>query len=393
LFGKWFPDHRNTATYDNFDQAFDALTRDEVDMVMGSQNQLLIQTNFRELTGYKTNIVFDFPFESTFGFNKNKDILCSIVDKALRLTNVNEIAAQWTRRTYDYTAKLARAQRPWFIGAIVLLLCVIVVFAHALRLTKKKARAERLAMEASAREQTVSADNAALDRLNRMKSDVIATISHESRTPLAVLASYAGLVSMELKARGMDEQMTADLDKIAFEAQRVANLIDGMSKLSRQKEISSKRTILDISELVRQTARLYEHILERGGVKLEMDAADDLPSVFGNPEELTQVMFNLLQNAKNHTEQGAVTVKAQSGGEFAVVTVTDTGAGIPPSLLPQIFERGISGGEGGSGLGLPICKEIIESHGGEIRVDNKQNKGTAVTFTLPAYKAEDAYGQ
>jgi signal transduction histidine kinase len=105
-------------------------------------------------------------------------------------------------------------------------------------------------------------------------------------------------------------------------------------------------------------------------------------------------MFNLLQNAKKHTEQGSVTIKANSGdcGKIIVVTVTDTGTGIADSLLPQIFERGVSGGDG-SGLGLPICKEIIQSHGGEIRIESEQNKGAAVTFTLPVCKTEDTYGE
>ena len=231
-------------------------------------------------------------------------------------------------------------------------------------------------------EHALAADNAALDRLNRMKSDLISAVSHEARTPLAVLASYAGLVSMELKDKGMDEQITADLDTIVFEAERVANLIDSMRELSGQKEATAKWLSLDIGEIIRQTARLYEHILERGNVKLLTAIPEQLPPVFGSPEELTQIIFNLLQNAKNHTGSGSVTIAAKTAQGFVEVTVSDTGSGIRPEFLPHLFARGYTGGKG-TGLGLSISKEIVESHGGEIRLTSEYGIGTAVTFMLP----------
>ena len=234
-------------------------------------------------------------------------------------------------------------------------------------------------------EHILAADNAALDRLNHMKSDLIASVSHEARTPLAVLASYAGLVSMELKDMGVNEQISSDLDTIAFEAERVADLIDSMRKLSGQKENAPKRTVLDIGEIIRQTSRLYFHILERKGVDLFTDIQTNLPPVFGSLEELTQVLFNILQNAKNHTESGSVTVSTESEFGFVTVTVSDTGRGVSPELLPHIFERGVTDGKG-TGLGLHICRNIVESHDGTIAVANREIGGTSVVFRLPEYK-------
>lgn len=245
---------------------------------------------------------------------------------------------------------------------------------------------ERRAMEAELRERTLAADNAALDRLNRMKNDIIDTISHESRTPLAVLASYAGLLSMELREKDLGEQASEDLDTIASEASRVANLIDSLRKLSQQKETTAQWTVLDIGEILRQTVRLYGYIVERGGIALETDIPDSLPSVTGSPEELTQVVFNLLQNAKSHTESGNISVSARYADNAVAVTVSDTGSGIAPELLPRVFERGVTGTKGGAGLGLSICKEIIKNHGGEIKIESEPGKRTAVTFSLPAHK-------
>jgi PAS domain S-box-containing protein len=128
-FRSWFPDHKNTILYENTDAAFNALERDEVDMVMANLSQLLMLTNYYERTGYKANFVFDFTSESTFGFNRNEAILCSIVDKALHLVDTRGISGQWTRKTYDYSAKLARSQRPWFIRAAVLFFCILVLLS------------------------------------------------------------------------------------------------------------------------------------------------------------------------------------------------------------------------------------------------------------------------
>jgi signal transduction histidine kinase/DNA-binding response OmpR family regulator/ABC-type amino acid transport substrate-binding protein len=128
LFHTWFPDHKNTVEYISSNAAFIALGRGEVDIIMTNLSQLLMQTNYNERSGFKANFVFDFAFESTYGFNKNETILCSIIDKAIRIVDTKGISGQWIRKTYDYNAKLVRSQHPWLIGAAVLLFCIIVFF-------------------------------------------------------------------------------------------------------------------------------------------------------------------------------------------------------------------------------------------------------------------------
>ena len=127
MFRLWFPNHMNTVEYETIDLTFDALERDEVDMVMSSQNQLLILTNYYELSGYKANFVFDRSFDSVFGFNKDETVLCSIIDKALPLIDLKGITGQWVRRTYDYREKLVSSRLPWLLGAAALLLCVLIL--------------------------------------------------------------------------------------------------------------------------------------------------------------------------------------------------------------------------------------------------------------------------
>jgi PAS domain S-box-containing protein len=129
LFQSWFPDHENTILYQNTYAAFKALERNEVDMVMANLSQLLMLTNYYERTGYKANFVFGSVSESTFGFNRNETILCSIVDKALRLIDTGGISGQWMRKTYDYSVKLARAQHTWLISVAALFFCILVLLS------------------------------------------------------------------------------------------------------------------------------------------------------------------------------------------------------------------------------------------------------------------------
>jgi PAS domain S-box-containing protein len=139
-FMRWFPNHKNTVEYESTNAAFDALERGKVDMVMATLNQLLMLTNYYERAGYKANVVFNFAFESTFGFNKNETVICSIVDKALGCIDTRAISGHWTRKTYDYSVKLAQLHKRWLICASVLLSFVLVLLFI---LFKRKVRTEK----------------------------------------------------------------------------------------------------------------------------------------------------------------------------------------------------------------------------------------------------------
>ena len=154
LFRSWFPGHADTVQYDDFSSAFAGLDRGEVDMVMGSRNQLLIQTNFRELPGYKANIVFRYPFASVIGLNRNETVLRSIIDKALRLIPTEEIAGAWARRTYDYRVKVAQSRLPWLLGAVLslsgVLVLLVVLFRRSREEVERMTRFQNVLMETMA---------------------------------------------------------------------------------------------------------------------------------------------------------------------------------------------------------------------------------------------------
>ena len=129
LYNVWFPNNSNEKYYNSMDEALDALERDEIDLLMASENVLLALTNYREKPGYKINILFRTPIEESFlGFSRNEEVLCSIISKAQHYIDANKIEKDWTSRTYDYSRKLANDRALYFsVFAAILLLTLIIM--------------------------------------------------------------------------------------------------------------------------------------------------------------------------------------------------------------------------------------------------------------------------
>ncbi|MDR2716955.1 MAG: PAS domain-containing protein [Treponema sp.] len=127
VFKKIFPNHRHLVEYDTQEEVWNSLKQDEVEVIFACNRRLLIYTNYYEEAVYKLNLILNHSFDSSFGYNKDAVILKSIVDKTLSIINTNNIANQWMHKTYDYRYKLAEAQRPWLIGALILFFLVLVL--------------------------------------------------------------------------------------------------------------------------------------------------------------------------------------------------------------------------------------------------------------------------
>jgi len=128
VFKKWFPNHMNNIEYESTDAALKALQKGEVDMVMANQRSLLYLTHYMEHPYYKANVVFDYTINTHIGVNLNEEILCSIIGKALSGIDSKGIADHWMKKTYDFRSKLAEAQMPWIIGAVIMSLCIVALF-------------------------------------------------------------------------------------------------------------------------------------------------------------------------------------------------------------------------------------------------------------------------
>ncbi len=221
----------------------------------------------------------------------------------------------------------------------------------------------------------------------RMKSELFADMSHEMRTPLTVMSGYAQYAVEQIRMSGVNEQTLADLATIGEEAKRLSEMADGTLKIlmTANREGPREATEVDIGVLAARLAHLFGAIATRKGRKLTAEIEKNIPSVSGDMDGLTQLLWNVLQNAITHSD-GDIILLAKQDGNGVKLTVSDNGAGIPPELLPHIFERGVSGREGGSGIGLAICLETAKRHGGELQVESNPETGTVVTIWLPTSK-------
>jgi len=270
------------------------------------------------------------------------------------------------------------------VAVLVFALCkAVAVFAESnARQLKEAAQNKRLADE-----------NAALESLSRMKTEYLANISHETQTPLTIISTSFQLISTLLndaKLEGGEWKISADdgnlINEAVVDAQesilRAKRITQSNLRLASMQESREKMTVIDISNLIINGATIRKGLAGKRSNRLNINVPENLPQVFGNVDNLTQVLDNLLTNANNHTKDGDITVTASANDKMITVTVADNGAGIPTDILPHVFKRGISG-SGGTGIGLALCKSMINTHGGEIFLESEQGKGTAVTFTLP----------
>ncbi|MDL2220425.1 sensor histidine kinase [Eubacteriales bacterium OttesenSCG-928-N14] len=237
------------------------------------------------------------------------------------------------------------------------------------------------------RERALARQNEELDRINAMKNDLLANLSHEMRTPLTVMSTYAQLAVKSLKSQNVDAQTTDDLSTISDEARRLAEMASGFLELFGAQQATRETAVLHIDGIITQISRLFEPLTARNGNRIELQLSADLPPTLCSADAFTQVLWNVLSNANTHTQNGSITIETQSTGDEILVCIADTGRGIDAALLGSVFERGMTTTEG-SGLGLPICKEIVEAHGGSIWVESQTESGTKLCFTLPVYRGE-----
>ncbi|MDA8145245.1 MAG: ATP-binding protein [Thermaerobacter sp.] len=233
-------------------------------------------------------------------------------------------------------------------------------------------------------------------KLDELRRDFVANVSHELRTPLTILKSY--LETLLGGAVQQDRRLTRRfLLVLQRETDRMVRMVNDLLQLSRldYQQGPGERRSVDLAALLREVTGGMALGLERRGLALRLGLPSTLPGVSGDPEQLKQVLNNLLENAVKFTPRGGrVTVEVVVQEQAVYVKVCDTGMGIPPEDLPRIFERfyrvekGRSRQHGGTGLGLSIVRQIVESHGGAVWAESQVGQGTCVTFSLPRPKID-----
>ncbi len=235
--------------------------------------------------------------------------------------------------------------------------------------------------------------NKKLKELDQLKSDFISIVSHELRTPLTSIKAFAELIIMK-PGMAMDRQQKL-LGVINSETDRLARLINDILDLTKIEagKLSWHITELSVDEVIKNSVANMQSLADNKSILVSIQMEPRLPAFSGDRDRLVQVLTNVLSNSIKFTPQGGrIEVAArfvQTPRPQIVVSVADTGVGIPEEDLELIFEKFQRSGDvltnntEGTGLGLTISRQIVEYHGGRIWVESTVGKGSTFTFTLP----------
>jgi signal transduction histidine kinase len=224
----------------------------------------------------------------------------------------------------------------------------------------------------------------------RLKSDFVANVSHDLKTPLSVIRMYGETLEM---GRVADEARRRDYYRvITRESERLSRLIDNVLDFSRIE--GGRRTYelapTAVEPLLREAVDAFAYPLAQHGFKVEVRVAPDLPEVALDADAIGQALANLLDNAIKYSGEGkAITVEAAIVDGQLAVSVADEGIGIPAAEQPRIFEkfyrvgRSDTQGRRGSGVGLALVRHVVEAHGGRVTVDSRPGEGSRFTLWLP----------
>ncbi|MBU7006024.1 ATP-binding protein [Phosphitispora fastidiosa] len=234
-------------------------------------------------------------------------------------------------------------------------------------------------------------------RMDKLKDEFLANTSHELRTPLNGILGIA-----EAMLRGsegdLNEEQRQNLSIVAVSTRRLANLVNDILDYSRLKHRDIKLSLkpLRVEAVIETTLNVFRQLTDRQQVEISSVIPGGLPPVMADENRLAQIMYNLVGNAVKFTRQGYIRVTVKESGEMLEVCVEDTGSGIPEEKFDDIFksfeqvDTSITREYGGTGLGLPITKFLVESHGGSIWVASEVGKGSKFTFTLPTAEEQAA---
>lgn len=237
---------------------------------------------------------------------------------------------------------------------------------------------------------TIETDVTELRRQDELRRDLIANIAHDLATPLTSVQGFSEALADDVITNAQVRQETAQL--IGREVQRLRRLVGDMQNMTSMESgrLHLDLAPLDLYALVNETFEVVGFECEQVGITVHNEMPPGIPLVLADSDRITQVLLNLVDNARRHTPAGGtITIGAKPDDQRLTVWISDTGTGIDPTDLPHIFERfyradrSRTTATGGSGLGLAIVKAIISAHSGMIRAESQPGQGTRITFTLP----------
>jgi signal transduction histidine kinase len=228
-----------------------------------------------------------------------------------------------------------------------------------------------------------------LRQLHQHKTEFVQNLSHELRTPLTFVKGYVQLM-LEGAMGEINLEMRRALSVVEQRTEGLIRLVNDIISLEKVEVGIIKFQTISLVDVARNSVVGAAMIAKKAGLRIDLEAPDNLPLVYADPDRLGQVFDNLLGNAIKFSPSGStITVRLSRSGDFVHADVEDHGIGIPADKLDRIFDRfyQVDGSTtrryGGTGLGLAIVKTIVESHGGRVVVESEVGVGSSFTFILP----------
>jgi signal transduction histidine kinase/streptogramin lyase len=292
-----------------------------------------------------------------------------------------------TGESVDFSIAPAYYQTHWFRAACLAFFLVVIWMLYRLRVHS----VERRYLERSHAEEALRNARAELAHISRVNTlgELAASLAHEIKQPIgaAVTNAEACVLFMNRDQPDLAEAREAALE-MARDARRAAEIIEHVRSLYRKD--STHREKVDLNELVREMVMMLQNEAQRHSITIHMDLSKALPNVLADRVQLQQVLMNLMLNGieamRNTT--GELSIKSELGGDGQVViSVSDTGVGLPRGNADQIFDVFFTTKPQGTGLGLAITRSIIEAHGGRIQASANSGPGATFQFKLPVIEA------
>lgn len=225
--------------------------------------------------------------------------------------------------------------------------------------------------------------NESMEQTKELQENFMAIMNHEMRTPLTVIAGYADLSARKLEEEEQpDEEMIRNLKLVKQEALRLGRIVKNSDESARMSIVSGQKETVSIRKLFVDARDFCLPIVEKNKNRIVIDCSDDLyvSCIYDN---MLQALYNLILNASKHTRQGTIRLKAEKKDEEILIYVIDNGGGMNEETKKHAFESGYTT-DGGRGLGLALCKEIVEKQNGRIWIESSSSKGTVMAISLPA---------
>lgn len=287
----------------------------------------------------------------------------------------------------------------WYQGPTLMLPAVgVYVMIHVIFMSKDYAERTQKTEQQNKQLLSLNASNeelaVQLQKEIKQKDDFLANTSHELRNPLHGIINIAQSI-LHNRPNDLDEKTQDDLELQLTIGHHMSRTLEDLLDITRLKEhrIQLQRERLDIQSISAGVVDMLKILIENKNIQMEVRIPSDLPSVAADKNRLIQILFNLLHNAVKYTDEGIITIDADIQDGMAHIHISDTGIGMDEKILRTIFEpyeqsdSSMTAIGGGLGLGLSICRQLVEMHGGSIHASSVLGEGSVFTFTLPLAEA------